>query len=240
MKRGDFMFKKVYGDVVIEVKEGVPKRGTCLCAQHGEHLPIYMDICGFAIPDGSNAYMYGNKLIIVTRWAGMSEDEITAVTNSDIRMVVAPFRFIQMGIAIADFGWSDVFFNLYHCGIFHNDEKKPVDEIILIFADKTSGEIVAERSIALSGGIGGFFCQAMINSHKVLFLDFSRGEFMAAAESDPSRDICDLVYDYSWEITKEDSAKFRQFPDIEKIPLGIYMTANKDGAIIDLYQGEEA
>lgn len=233
------MFKKAYGDVVIEVKENVPKRGTCLCAQYGESIPIYMDICGMLIPDGSNAYMYGNKLIIVTRWADMSDEEVDAVNNKDVRMVVAPFRFIQMGMSVGDFGWSDVFFTLYHCGVFDNDESKPIDEIIFIFADKTSGEIVADRSVQLSEGIGGFFRQAMVNSHKALFLDFSRGEFMAMAQSDPKRDFCDVVYDYLWQITKADSAKFRQFPDIEKVPLGIYITLNKDGEITDLYQCEE-
>ena len=233
------MFKKAYGDVVIEVKQGVEKRGTCLCAQQGDKLPIYMDICGVAIPDGSNAYMYANKLIIVTRWAGMSEEEISVVNNADVRMVVAPFRFIQMGLAVGDFGWSDVFFNLYHCGVFYNDEQKPVDEIIMIFADRSSGEIVAQRSVTLSGGLDSFFRQAMVNSHKALFLDLSRGEFMIAAQSDPNRDLCDVVYDYLWQVTREDSAKFRQFSDIEKIPLGIYITVDKDGNLIDLYQGEE-
>jgi hypothetical protein len=233
------MFKKIYGDVIIEVKKDVPKRGTCLCAQQGEHLPIYMDICGFAIPDGSNAYMYGNKLIIVTRWAGMSSDEIEAVKNEEVRMVVAPFRFIQMGMQIADFGWSDVFFTLYHCGVFSNDENKPVDEIILIFADKSSGEIVADRRVPLQGGLDGFFRQALINSHKVLYYDFARGEFMAAANSDLNRDFCDVVYDQLWSVTKENSAQFRQFPNIGKIPLGIYFTIDKDGEIINLYQQEE-
>lgn len=233
------MFKKAYGNVVIEVMNGVAKRGTCLSATQGNERPIYMDFCGFAIPDGSNAYMYGNKLIIVTRWGGMSEDEINATANDNIYLAVAPFRFIQMGMSVGNFGWSDVFFTLYHCGLFANDETKPIDEIILIFADKSSGEIVADRSIKLPESLGNFFRHAMINSHKALPLDFSLGEFAAQAETDSQRDLCDIVYDYIWSQSRNDNAKFRKFPNLSKIPLGIYIVVNKNGEIINLYQEQE-
>ena len=41
-----------------------------------------MDFCGMnpaLVPDGSNAYLFGNSLIIVTRWSDMTDEEKEAV-----------------------------------------------------------------------------------------------------------------------------------------------------------------
>ena len=231
------MFKKEYGNVTIEVADGVPKRGTCLCASAGEsRLKIYMDICGMMIADGSNAYMFGNKLIVVTRWQSMSDDEISTVKEEDIRFVFAPFDFVQLAVDIGGYGWSDVFFNLYHCGIFPNDENKPVDQIIMIFADKATGEIVADRAVTLPASMGEFLRECMVRSHKKAFFDLNKGDFAAAAQQDAQRDFCDVVYDYLWGFTKETSRKFRGFSDLENVHYGIYLVADKDGNTKDLYQ----
>ena len=71
------MFSITSGNVTIKTI-GAPKRGTCLEATNKNGEKIYMDFCGMnpmLVPDGSNAYLFGNKLIIVTRWSDMSDEE---------------------------------------------------------------------------------------------------------------------------------------------------------------------
>ena len=68
------MFIRQYGEVTLSVKEDVPKRGEVLCASKPDDgTEIYMDFCGSSLPDGANAYMFGNRLFVVTCWADMYE-----------------------------------------------------------------------------------------------------------------------------------------------------------------------
>ena len=233
------MFKKQYGDVTIEVQEDVPKRGRVLCmTREDETSAVYMDFYGCTIPDGTNAYMFGNKLVVVTRWAEMSEEEIHTVTNGALRLVFAPFRFLQGALKIGSYGWSDITFTLYHCMKYLNNEALPVDEIIFIFCDKTAGEIVAEREARLPSPLNEYLRQSMLRSHEHAFLDFSYSKFLNLARTDESRDFCDVLYSALLELSQGDERVFREM-DADNVPKGMYIEISAQNEVTGFRQRED-
>ena len=232
------MFSKQYGDVTVAVVKDVPKRGRVLCmTKEDESSAVYMDFYGFSIPDGTNAYMFGNKLVVVTRWAQMSEEETEAVTHGELKLVFAPFRFLQGALKIGDYDWSDISFTLYHCMKYMNDETLPVDEIVFIFCDKASGKIVAEREVKLPSPLDEYLRQSMVRSHENAFLDFSYSKFLHMAQADESRDFCDLLYGALLELSAEDERIFREM-DADNVPKGMYITISPENEVTGFEQRE--
>ena len=232
------MFSKQYGDVTIAVHKDVPKRGRVLCmTKEDEPSAIYMDFYGFSIPDGTNAYMFGNKLVVVTRWAQMNEEEIDSVTHGALELVFAPFRFLQGALKIGDYDWSDITFTLYHCMKYMNDEARPVDEIVFIFCDKSSGKVIAEREVKLPSPLDEYLRQAMLRAHENAFLDFSYSKFLNAAQTDETRDFCDMLYSALLELTAEDERVFREM-DADNVPKGMYITISPENEVTGFEQRE--
>lgn len=232
------MFNKQYGDVQI-YQDVLPKRGNCLVARRlsQENSDIYMDIVGFALAEGTNVYMYGNKLIVITRWNNIKEDEIETLKKCNIKLCIAPFKMVQFGVAFGNWGWNDVFVTLYHSMSFMNDEDKPVDEAIFIWADKSSGEIVCERTIALEGPLANFLSEANKSSHSVCALDFAREILVEQSKSMDSKDWCDLLCDVLWEYSKETSRKMRSY-NLDYVNGGIYVEIDGMNRIINMEQKE--
>lgn len=228
------MFEKQYGDVRIFVMRDVPKRGKVLCAvKEGESREIYMDFFGLSIPDGTNAYMFGNKLIIVTRWADMTEEEIASVTAGELRLVFAPYRFLQGAVKIGDYDWSDITFTLYHCMQFLNNDQAPVEEIIFLFCDKASGQIVADRDVAVPPVLGEYLRGAMVRAHEAAFLDFKYEQYLDLSETSDELDFCDVMYNALDGLSEGDRRLFRsQSPDA--IPGGVYAVIDWSNEITDL------
>ena len=234
------MFEKQYGDVRIFVERDVPKRGKVLCAvKEGESRVVYMDYFGLSIPDGTNAYMFGNKLIVVTRWADMTEEEIANVTAGELRLALAPYRFLQGALKIGDYDWSAITFTLYHCMQFLNNDQAPVDEMIFLFCDKASGQIVADREVAAPPPLGEFLRKAMVRSHEAAFLDFKYEQYLDASEKSEEQDFCDLMYNALDALSASDSLVFRnQQP--EEIPGAVFAQIDWSNEITDLKKNKEA
>ncbi len=233
------MFCKQYGSVNISVRKDVPKRGKVLCAvQEADSVPIYMDHYGFSIPDGTNAYMFGNKLIVVTRWAEMDEEERAVVARGPLELVLAPFRFLQGALRIGEYGWSDVTFVLYQCMRFLNDETRPVDSVIFLFCDKANGQVTADREVPCTPELGEFLRQALVRAHENAVLDMNYGLYLHNAHNDETQDFCDMIYNELWELSKADCRRFQQM-DPEEIPLGVYVSVDGENRIASYYQREE-
>ncbi len=232
------MFRKQYGDVTIAEEIDVPKRGRVLCmTKEDETSAVYMDYCGFSLPDGTNAYVFGNKLVVVTRWAQMSAEEENAVSHGELQLVFAPFRFLQGALKIGDYDWSDITFTLYHCMRYMNDESRPVDEIVFIFCDKTTGEIVADREVKLPSPLDEYLRQSMLRSHENAFLDFSYPKYLEAARTDETRDFCDVLYDALLELSQDEMRIFRDM-DADYVPQGMYITISPENEVIAFEQRE--
>ena len=233
------MFCKQYGSVNISVQKDVPKRGKVLCAvREADSVPIYMDHYGFSIPDGTNAYMFGNKLIVVTRWAEMSSEERAVAAKAPLELVFAPFRFLQGAMRVGNYGWSDITFVLYQCMRFLNDETRPVDSMIFLFSDKASGQITAEREVPCTPELGEFLRQALVRAHENAVLDMNYGLYLHNAHNDEALDFCDMIYNELWELSEGDSRRFRQL-DPEDVPLGAYVTVTGDNRVFSFTERKE-
>ena len=234
------MFSMQYGDVTLSVKEDVPKRGTVLCAEmEGDAAEIYMDYCGYSLPDGTNAYMYGNRLFIVTRWADMSDEEVYAAAAGELHLVFAPLGFLQGAMRIGNYDWSDITFTLYHCIRFFNDENRPVEAIVFLFCDQLSGEIVARREVFLPPPLAEFMRQAFVRAHKSAALDMNYGAYLQQGKKDETLDFCDILYNKLTELSEIDVRAFRD-ADVNAVPYGVYVTVDPDNQITQIRQnGEE-
>jgi len=234
------MFKSSFGAVSLETVS-VSKRGTCLQATNGNGATILMDVIGTMIPDGTNAYYFGNKLILVTRWADMSDEEKHTVETGALTLVFHPYPIVQMNIKI-DGCWGDVMVTLPHCISEYNDVETPVDELIFVFADKHDSDYIVSRSVALPAALQGFLQQVNKNSIKAISMDSSVASMRAVAANDSQRDFHDVLYDRCWEYTKEYYRKLRTV-DPDHVPLGIYVEIDGNNTVVNLYQksdGDEA
>ena len=232
------MFIRQYGEVTLAVKSEVPKRGEVLCLSkpaEDDGVEIYMDFCGSSLPDGTNAYMFGNRLFVVTLWADMTDDEQKTAITGNINLVFDPLRFLQGAMRVGEYGWSDITFTLYHCMRFLNDETQPVSSIVFLFCDQLSGEIVAEREVALSPPLGEFLRQAFELSHKSAALDMNYGGYLREAQASETHDFCDILYNTLAELSQEDVRVFRD-GDINAVPYGVYVTVDSDNRITNLRQ----
>ncbi len=232
------MFNKIFGDVTIKT-EVMPKRGLCLHISKADGTYILADFCGMnpmLVPDGTNAYLFGNKLIFVTRWSDMSEAEIDSVENDEIQVVIHPYQFVQFSIKIGE-NWGDVMTTLHNFCTIHNDLEKPVDEMIFIFADTHDSDYLSARSVKLPISLQNFLKKANENSLKKLTLDDDFVNICRMVEDDPVKDEFDLLYDICYEKTKETSRMAKEY-EPDNVPDGIYVTINEDNEITDIHQHE--
>jgi hypothetical protein len=77
----------------------------------------------------------------------------------------------------------------------------------------------------------------MVRSHENAFLDFSYSKFLHMAQSDESRDFCDLLYGALLELTKADERAFREM-DADHVPQGMYVTVSGENEVVSFEQRE--
>ena len=227
-------FDKYFGDVRIRAVS-IPGKGTCLEATYHDQM-IIMDISDTEerpIPDGSNAYMFGNKLIMVTRWRDLSESEKQTLKSGDVMLIIHPYRVMQFSLYIND-GWEDVFFTLPHCFADQNNETEPVREMIYIVCDSHHDNFIESRQIELPEQAQNFLRKGNSASHKELALDdVNELTVMKAILANCDRanmseldyyamwEYCDAIYDICYEKTLEYSRAAKEDPSDR--PKGIYV-----------------
>ena len=233
------MFNQTFGEVTIKV-ESMPKRGECLHISKADGQYILADCFGMnptLVPDGTNAYLFGNKLIVVTRWADMSEDEIDTVENDEIIFAIHPYKCVQFSINLGG-NWGDVMTNLHNFSKYHNDANRPVDEIIFIFADTHDSDYVSSRLVKLPKPVQKLLQKSNQNSLKTFSLDDKLESIKYMAMADPNKDEFDIMYDLCFEATK-DMAREAQKCEPADVPGGVYITIDEYNDVVDLYRNEE-
>lgn len=232
------MFKQVYGNVTIEAK-AMPKRGACLCISKEDGEYICADYCGMnpmLVPDGTNAYFFGNKLILVTRWSDISEAEKKLFEDSELIVAIHPYTCLQFSINIGG-NWGDVMTTLPNCSKKYNNTELPIDEIIFIFADTHDSDYVTSRAVKLPYELQRFLQEANRKSLSYFCVDDAMSEIRSQAESDRMKDEFDYIYDICYEKTKGFSRKAKAY-DPANVPDGIYVSINSANEITDVQQRE--
>lgn len=232
------MFEKQFGNLTVKT-EVMPKRGNCLKASVGDKY-ILMDYCGanpMLVPDGTNAYFFANKIILVTRWSDMSDAEKQTVQTGKLCLAFHTYQYTQFSLKVED-NWGDVMINLYHCISGWNNESAPVDEIIFIFADTHDSDYVISRSVMLPQNFQEYLMKMNAVTRKALAIEREVPGLYAQAEQDPSRDFYDYLYDICFEKTKAYSRAARS-ADPDAIPDGIYIEIDGNNRIVNVYQNAD-
>lgn len=233
------MFKQTFGEVTIKI-ENVAKRGECLHISKADGTYILADFCGGAInvPDGTNAYLFGNKLIMVNRWANMTDAEKDTVENDELAIAIHPYKCVQFSIKIGR-NWGDVTTTLHHVNNRFNDVNMPVDELIFIFADTQDSDYMTARSVKLPKNLQNLLRKSNENSLSVVNVTDSMMDlFRAWGSSDPQKDAFDYLYDYCHGKTEAYIGAARVH-EPDDVPGGIYVYIDSDNEICDLFQNEE-
>lgn len=236
------MFSKTYGNVIIE-ETSTPKRGHCLKAsmKNGAFDPIYMDFCGFAVPEGINFYMYGNKMIVVTRFSSIKDFELERMQNGEIELTIIPCSFFQLGLRYGNkyaslYGWDTCMGTLYNCLRDMNDTTKPVDEIIFIVCDKEECEVVGDRSVKTDATVGSVLSACNIKTAEELsFLKDLKYYMQKDAEKDETRDWVDILYDRIFTFSGE-YYKTTLNLDIENLKGAFRVVIDEDNELDDVYR----
>lgn len=230
-------FRRTFGDVTVETVNNEYK-GICLEATWAgtkiimEHYENHL----LDFPDGSNGYFFGNKLIIVTRWSGMSDAEKRKVETAELALALHPYPCVQLSLKVGE-NWGDVLVNLHHCWAALNDENAPVDEAILFFADTADPEYLTCRTVALPPFVKKFLQKCNVSSHKFLDLDSKAQDLQLQYARDPAMDFYNKLYDAGW-------AKSRKFynqaraTDLEDIPDGVYLEISAANKVTKFYQND--
>lgn len=228
------MFEKTYSNVKV-IQKDTPKRGNCLAFSKlsQPEREIYADICGPAIAEGINYYSFGNTIFFVTRWADIKPEEKDFLLNGKIDICFYYDSCANFAVQYDGNGWGDVFPTLCHCMSFMNDESQPVNEIVFIFADKNSGEIIGDRVVKLSGKVTELFRLVNINTHKVCNLDAEDVFLLADALVSPDKDWCDFVYNKVWDSFSSASKRMREKAP-EDVNGGIYFDISASNQIVSL------
>ena len=233
-----------------------PDRGSNLLASwNGEHILIETGWTeANPIPDGTNAYMFANKLIVVTRWSNLSGAEQETLRTSPLTLAIYPHEFMQFSLRIGQ-GWEDVFFNLPNCLSGFNFPEEPVEEMIFIGCDPHDSSFLAVRRIALPPVIQKLLAQSNAACLKNMDLDSdskiiryketAAGLLATLAENpDPMLRqlfysavwvLCDELYDRCYKITGGIGQRVRSY-DPDNIPSGIYMEISSQNQVVDLSQ----
>ncbi len=232
------MFNQNYNNITIKT-EAMPKRGECLKISKPDGTYILADFCGMnpmLVPDGTNAYFFGNTLIFITRWSDMTDDEIDTVENGKITLVVHPYKCLQFSIKIGE-NWGDVMTTLHNFSNLHNDISAPVDEVIFIFADTHDSDYITSRVVKIPKYFQNFLQKANQNSINYFSLDDKMELIRQTAQDDPYKDEFDLIYDLCYEQTKEFARSARKY-EPDNVPDGIYIDIDSDNEITDIQQHE--
>lgn len=229
-------FRKTFGDVTIETVRR--NGGIYLQASRGrarilmEHYEN--DLLDF--PDGSNGYFFGNKLIVVTRWSGMSDGEKRKVERGHLALAVHPYPCAQLSLKVEE-NWGDVLVNLHHCWAPLNDENAPVDELILLFADTADPEYLFCRSLALPGFVQKFLQKSNANSHEYLALDDQIQSLKKKHAGAPEMAFWNGLFDECWKKSSRFYDEARD-TDLEDIPDGIYIGISPANRVTNVYQND--
>lgn len=236
------MFSKTYGNVIIE-ECSTPKRGHCLqaYAKDGSIDPIYMDYYGFAVPEGINFYMYGNKMIVVTRFSEIKDFELDRMLNGYIELCIIPCTYFQLGLRYGNkyaslYGWDTCMGTLYHCIPGMNDVNKPVDEIIFIVCDKEEGEVLGERSVKTNQALGSVLGACNMKTGEELSFFRNIKSYLKTEETkDETRDWLDMLYDRLFEFT---GSYYQTTLTLDKENLGgtFRLVIDEDNDIESFYQ----
>ena len=235
-----------------------PDKGSNLLASwNGEHIIMETSWTeADPTPDGTNAYMFANKLIVVPRWSNLSGAEQEPLRTSPLTLAIYPHEFVQFSLRIGQ-GWEDVFFNLPNCISGFNFPDAPVEEMIFIGCDPQDSSFLAVRRIALPPVIQKILAQSNAACLKKLDLDsdpkVARYKENAAklkaelAENPASAGrqlfytalwiLCDELYDRCYKITGGIGQRVRSF-DPDDIPSGIYMEISSQDQVMDLSQNK--
>lgn len=227
-------FRKTFGKVTIETvcrNGGIYLQATCgkvkLLMEHYEN-----NLLDF--PDGSNGYFFGNKLIVVTRWSGMSNAEKLKVERAELSLAVHPYPCAQLSLKVAE-NWGDVLVNLHHCCAGLNDESAPVDEAILIFADTADPEYLSCRSVLLPEFVQKFLQKCNVNSHKFLALDSQIQSLKAKHAGAPEMAFWNGLFDEGWKKSSQFHSKARA-TELDDIPDGVYIDISGSNKVTAVYQ----
>lgn len=232
------MLNQSFGNVSLQTVQA-PKRGTCLKATNANGEHILMDFFGMnpaIVPDGTNAYFFGNALILVTRWSDMSDEEKNAVEHGALGIVLHPYECMQLSLKV-DGRWSDVMVNLHHCYALLNDENAPVNQVIFVFSDTHNPDYIISRSVILPPFVQKRLQKSNVSSHEFLSFDDEIDRLRAEAQTDPRNDFFDLLYDLCWEKTKSFSRKARAC-EPDNVPDGIYIDIGSDNTVTNMYRHE--
>jgi|GEM_PF-6262784 len=215
------MFSKQFGNVQVRTVTA-PKRGLCLEASDNTGRKILFDIVGMdpiLVPDGTNAYMFSNKLLIVTRWSDMSDEEKQNVEHGELVLALHRLDVLQFSICIAG-NWGDVFYTLPNCVEGMNEPNLPVNEAVFIFADTHDSNYIICRTVHLPQSIATVLMESNNNCIKNhgIGVEFEKLRLM---ETD-RQDMYDVLYDLCHEKTAKYSRVIRNL-DPEKAPNSIYL-----------------
>ncbi len=233
------MFEQVFENVVIKTVIA-EKRGCCLEATNAQGERILMDFCGAnpaLVPDGTNAYLFGNSVIVVTRWSDMTVQKKHSVETGEICLAIHPCKYLQFSVCI-DGNWSDVFTKLHHCYAALNNENEPVKEVIFIFSDTHDSDYIISRRVVLPPPVQIVLQKCNANDHSTFAIDRLTGVIHEKAKETSSKDFWDILYDLDWEQTKESSRKAKEH-DPRYIPNGIYIDISSDDRVTCLYLNED-
>jgi len=233
------MFERICSHITVRTVNA-PKRGLCLEALAANGAHIYMDFCGMnpaLVPDGTNAYFFGNTLLVVTRWSDMTDAEKETVQTAPLVLAIHPVECTQLSLGIGG-KWSDVMVTLHHCYEALNEEPAPVDEVVFLFADTHDSDYLTARTVRLPPFLRKALQKGNIGSHAFLSFDGQIAALENAARNDPYRDFFDYLYDLNWEKTAAISRKARSY-EPEDIPDGIYLEIGSDNTVTNLYQNEQ-
>ncbi len=247
-------FEQHIGDLTIKAIKTAAK-DTCLEASYQDKA-ILMDIINTAqspIPDGTNAYMFANKLIVVTRWGGLNSSEKQTFKEGELVLAIHPYEFMQFSLCIAG-GWEDVFFTLPHCITGLNEEDKPVDELIYIACDSKDPGFINIRTVELPKYVQNLLMKGNAACHKAFSLDDNeqKNGLVSMTEQQQANavsvygsvevlnqfrwQICNYIYDLCYEATKDISHRAKGV-DPENIKGGIYVYIGSDNTVTDMRQG---
>lgn len=226
---------KIFGNVTVKTvnREGLYLQASC---PNAKILMEYYenDLLDFA--DGSNAYFFGNKLIIVTRWSNMTDAEKQMVETADLTLALHPYPCAQISLKIGK-NWGDVIVNLHHCCSVLNDENAPVDEAIFIFADTQNTDYLSCRNVLLPLFVQKFLQRCNVNSHKFLTLDSKvQTSQMKLAEA-LNVDFYNSIYDECWKKTSQFYDKARA-SELDNIPDGVYIEIDSSNEVTNAYQND--
>ena len=231
------MFQNTFGNVTIQMVKAA-KRGLCLMASFGNQR-ILFDFVGsdpVQVPDGTNAYLFGNKLILVTRRSDMQDAEKETVKHGSLTLALYPGECIQMSLKVEE-NWNNVTLTLPHCVTGLNDENAPVDEVIFLFGDTHDENFLISRSVSLPPFIQKALQKANADTFRLMPMDGEIQALSREAAADPARDFCSCFYRACMEKTKIYAEAARAL-DPANVPDGVYIEIDGNDIIKNIYKNE--